>query len=87
VSFNIKSILHRVMDILRTILEMQKLTDTLRRDGKTISFVPSMGSFHRGHLKLMEEGKRRGNTLVVSIFVNPTQFGLDEDYLTYPRNL
>ncbi len=75
------------MEILRTIFEMQKLSNTLRRDGKTISFVPTMGFFHRGHLKLMEEGKRRGDTLVVSIFVNPTQFGPNEDYLTYPINL
>ena len=86
-SCRIMSILHRVMRILRTIFEMQKLSDTLRRDGKTISFVPTMGFFHRGHLKLMKEGKCRGDTLVVSIFVNPTQFGLNEDYLTYPRNL
>lgn len=86
-SCRIKSVLHRVMKILRTIFEMQKLSDTLRRDGRTISFVPTMGFFHRGHLKLMEEGKRRGDTLVASIFVNPTQFGPNEDYLTYPRNL
>ena len=75
------------MKILRTISEIQKLSDRLKREGKTISFVPTMGFFHRGHLKLMEEGKRRGDTLVVSIFVNPTQFGPNEDYLTYPINL
>ncbi len=75
------------MEIIRTIFEMQKLSDSLRRDGKTISFVPTMGFFHRGHLKLMEESKRKGDTLVVSIFVNPTQFGLNEDYLTYPINI
>ncbi len=75
------------MKILRTISEVQKLSDRLSSEGKTISFVPTMGFFHRGHLKLMEEGKRRGDTLVVSIFVNPTQFGPNEDYLTYPINL
>lgn len=75
------------MKILKAIREMQNLSDTLRREGKIITFVPTMGFFHRGHSKLMEEGKDRGDVLVVSIFVNPAQFGPGEDYLAYPRNL
>ena len=75
------------MKIIKTVKESQQLSDTFRSEGKTISFVPTMGFFHRGHLKLMEEGKDRGDILVVSIFVNPTQFGPGEDYLAYPRNL
>jgi pantoate--beta-alanine ligase len=56
-------------------------------EGKTIALVPTMGFFHLGHLSLMEEGRRRGDCLVVSIFVNPTQFGAGEDYKDYPRDM
>jgi pantoate--beta-alanine ligase len=59
----------------------------LRREGKIISFVPTMGYFHDGHLNLMREGKTRGDCVVVSIYVNPTQFGTGEDFEKYPRDL
>jgi pantoate--beta-alanine ligase len=58
-----------------------------RQVGQTISFVPTMGYFHEGHLALMREGRRTADSVVVSIFVNPTQFGPLEDFDAYPRNL
>ena len=75
------------MRVVKDIGEMQSLADSFRREGKVIAFVPTMGYFHQGHLRLFEEGRRRGDVLVVSLFVNPIQFGQGEDYATYPRDL
>lgn len=66
---------------------MTNWSDRQRRSGQTISFVPTMGFLHEGHLSLMKEGKRSGDKLIISIFVNPTQFGPGEDFDSYPSNL
>jgi len=74
------------MEVIKTIKEMKEFSSQARRAGKTIAFVPTMGYFHDGHLSLMREGRRRGNLLMISLFVNPTQFGPNEDFKNYPRD-
>jgi len=75
------------MEIIKKIYEMKAISSKARQNGKIIVFVPTMGYFHEGHLSLMREGRRRGDLLIVSLFVNPTQFGPSEDYQRYPRDL
>ncbi len=74
------------MEIITAIKEMKELPSQAKRTGKTIAFVPTMGFFHDGHLSLMREGRERDDLLVVSLFVNPTQFGPSEDFEKYPRD-
>ncbi len=74
------------MKIIKTVREMQEYSDSLRREGKEIAFVPTMGYLHEGHLNLMREGKKRRDCLVISIYVNPTQFAPGEDLEKYPRD-
>jgi len=66
---------------------MQDKADQLRRSNKTIAFVPTMGYLHEGHLSLLRIGRQKGDELVLSIFVNPAQFGPNEDLTSYPRSL
>lgn len=66
---------------------MQSCARQLRREGRTIAFVPTMGFLHEGHLSLMRTGRQRADILVVSIFVNATQFAPGEDFEAYPRDM
>ncbi|MBW1678920.1 MAG: pantoate--beta-alanine ligase [Deltaproteobacteria bacterium] len=75
------------MNIIHSLIEMQNWAKKARGAGKVIAFVPTMGFLHEGHLALMREGKKRGDVLVISIFVNPTQFGVGENYEEYPQDL
>ncbi|MBI4743819.1 MAG: pantoate--beta-alanine ligase [Actinobacteria bacterium] len=75
------------MKIIKEINTLRNFLKEERKKQKTIGFVPTMGFFHQGHLKLIQEAKKNSDVVVVSIFVNPTQFGPNEDFNQYPRDL
>ncbi|MEE9613169.1 MAG: pantoate--beta-alanine ligase [Desulfatiglandales bacterium] len=75
------------MEVIDTTDVMQKRCEDLRLGGQTIALVPTMGFFHEGHLELMRVGKQHADKLIISIFVNPIQFGPTEDFEAYPRDM
>lgn len=73
------------MKVVETIAELRQIIREWRLAGENIAFVPTMGNLHAGHLSLVKTAQEKAQRVVVSIFVNPTQFGPTEDYQTYPR--
>ncbi|GAB4128096.1 MAG: pantoate--beta-alanine ligase [Raineya sp.] len=75
------------MQVFYTIRDVQKYLQTLRLQGRTIGFVPTMGALHQGHLELVKRAKSENHCVVCSVYVNPTQFNNAEDLAKYPRIL
>lgn len=75
------------MEIISNIVEMQKLSEGIKLSGRKIGLFPTLGFLHEGHLELIRKGREISDKLVMSLFVNPTQFGPGEDLDKYPRNM
>ncbi len=75
------------MEVITTVAELRARVGTARSEGKVVGLVPTMGAFHEGHLSLMRRSQRECGLTVVTLFVNPTQFGPSEDFTRYPRGL
>jgi len=74
------------MQVIRHITEMQALAESLRKQGKRIGVVPTMGYLHEGHVSLIKLAREKNDVVITTLFVNPTQFGPSEDFERYPRN-
>ncbi|MFQ3905330.1 pantoate--beta-alanine ligase [Staphylococcus sp. Mo2-7] len=74
-------------ELITTIEEMTEMSKQWRKSNKSVGFVPTMGALHEGHLKMMSQSISENDMTVISVFVNPLQFGPDEDLDAYPRDI
>src|SRR5262252_8733050 len=76
----------RTVNTARTIAKLHRIIEHFREARESVALIPTMGALHPGHLSLVRLARRRADRVVVSIFVNPTQFAPHEDFASYPRN-
>ena len=75
------------MKIIKSIKYLKRIVKKSKRNGSSINFIPTMGALHLGHIKLIQKAKKRNAVRIVSIFINPSQFGPSEDFKNYPRTI
>ena len=75
------------MKIIKSIKYLRRIVKESKRNGSSINFIPTMGALHLGHIKLIQKAKKRNAVRIVSIFINPSQFGPSEDFKNYPRTI